>query len=312
MADTAQMKTTRALWVAAAALCASACGGQSGPGSPAQDAHTSLGTLQIRTVSSTTPGQCSAPPLTGAAAGRTCSLDSKTTYDLGPSLGELTVTGAQLAVDPPTDGQVVVVDVDRPSAKMLKDVTTRSVGESLAVLLGGRVATAATVQGPIGSGRLQLASGDPAVVAQVAASLHAAPAPPEDTSGDVSPPSAQDTAKALAVCRNNQPAAAAGMHVEAHIVNAPQTAANAATWMAQMGDSAAGAVWSRQPADEPVFLCNYVGPQPKQQAVPSCPPGQTPVVDDLGPTRAFLIDGHGHATELKVPAAAPTSGCSSD
>ncbi|MBV9099388.1 MAG: hypothetical protein JO079_15165 [Frankiaceae bacterium] len=284
-------RTAIAVGVVVVAACS--CGGS-------HHAVKASGTLELRFVSSSAPGSCNLPALTKADAGQACALDGTTTYTLGPSLGDLTVTSADVVVDAQTNQQVVSVGFDQAGAAALKRLTARSLGQTLAVLLNGKVATAASVQGEIDNGALQLVGANPAVVAQIAAALHASNAA-----------QASDAATSTTVCQDEQPQVVSGLQVEAGVQNSvAKTAAAAARFMAQIGNRRAARMWSRQPSDEPVYLCDYAGPAPTSEAVPTCPPGETPMVDSSGSVRSFLVDRHGHSSEIKVPDTGPPAVCS--
>ena len=127
---------------------------------------TSTSPLQLRLVTSSSAGECTAPPLAGDAPGVACDReDGTTTYELGRALG--TVTPASVA----REGQGVVVHLDEADAVTLRTVTTAALGRQVAVLLRGKVVSAPVVEEPISNGAMVLTFATPAVAADVAQEL---------------------------------------------------------------------------------------------------------------------------------------------
>ncbi len=152
--------------VAAVALAAGCGGGDGGDAS-------STPALQLRLVISSSDGACSEPPLTSDGAGSACSISGETSYELGESLGKVTPTNATLTDDRGA-GQGVALEFDEADIATLNDVTGDAVIEELALLLDGRVISAARVVDPIAGGQLLLAMATPADAEQVVATLRAA------------------------------------------------------------------------------------------------------------------------------------------
>ena len=79
--------------------------------------------LQLRLVTSSQAGPCTAPPLTADGPGTACDLDGTTTYELAESLGEVTPTSvtragqgaAQTVGVAPCPARVTDVGVPSPS-----------------------------------------------------------------------------------------------------------------------------------------------------------------------------------------------------
>lgn len=60
-------------------------------------------------------------------------------------------------------------------------------------------------------------------------------------------------------------------------------------------------MWASQRPDTMVYTCNFAGPlSTSQPTFWNCPAGQ--IMQDNGPpSRTFLVDAAGHATEVKIP-----------
>jgi preprotein translocase subunit SecD len=127
--------------------------------------------LQMRLVTSSAEGPCSAPPLTSDGPGSACDRAGTTTYELGESLGVVTPTSATL--DGQGSGQTVVVGFDKADASKLGDVTREALEKQLAILLDGKVLSAPVVKDPITTGKVAFAFGTASEAGQVAAELGA-------------------------------------------------------------------------------------------------------------------------------------------
>lgn len=156
---------SRFLVLVAAASLVAGCGDNADSSSPTPS-------LQLRLVTSSTDGPCSEPPLTSDAPGTACDLTGETTYEVGESLGEVTPTAATL-IDGQGSGQGVAVELDEADAATLGDVTREAIDEQLALLLEGRVISAARVVDPITEGKLVLGMQTAAEAEQVVATLGA-------------------------------------------------------------------------------------------------------------------------------------------
>jgi preprotein translocase subunit SecD len=163
----------RPVVLVAAALLLAGCGSVSGAavgGSPSPAL-----TLQLRLVDSSTDGPCSEPPLTSTAAGGACGESGTTTYQLGASLGDVAPTAVTAVTHATT--QVFRIEFDDAGKRTLADVTSGAVGKQLALLVEGRVLSAAHVADPITGGQFELAASTPDEATKVAAALHATAAP---------------------------------------------------------------------------------------------------------------------------------------
>ncbi len=126
--------------------------------------------LQLRLVTSSAEGPCSAPPLTSDGPGSACDRAGTTTYELGESLGVVTPTSVT------RDGQerqTVDAEFDKADASKLGDVTGKAVEKQLAILLDGKVLTAPVVKEPMTTGKVTFAFGTAAEAEKVVAELSA-------------------------------------------------------------------------------------------------------------------------------------------
>ena len=153
--------------LAVASIVAGCSAANSDGGSPAPP-------LQLRLVTSSAEGACSAPPLTSDGPGSACDRAGTTTYELGESLGVVTPTSVT------RDGQerqTVVAEFDKADARRLGDVTGKAVEKQLAILLDGKVLSAPVVKEPLTGGNMAFTFGTAAEAEQVAAELGASPTP---------------------------------------------------------------------------------------------------------------------------------------
>ena len=131
--------------------------------------------LQLRLVTSSAKGPCSAPPLTSDGPGSACDRAGTTTYELAKSLGVVTPTSVTL--DGQGAGQTLVAEFDKADAGKLGDVTGKAVEKQLAILLDGKVISAPVVKEPITGGKVTFAFGTAAEAEKVATELGASPTP---------------------------------------------------------------------------------------------------------------------------------------
>jgi hypothetical protein len=75
--------------------------------------------LNLRQVTRTSSAACEFPALREEPAGSACSFDGRTRYELGPDLGDLRVSNAE--VD--SQSAAVLVSVDQPSRAKFAAVT---------------------------------------------------------------------------------------------------------------------------------------------------------------------------------------------
>ena len=128
--------------------------------------------LQLRLVTSSAEGPCSAPPLTSDGPGSACDWAGTTTYELGESVGVLTPTSVTRDGQ---DRQTVVAEFDKADSNKLGDVTRKALEKRLAVLLNGKVISAPVVKGPLTGGKVAFTFGTASEAGQVAAALGASP-----------------------------------------------------------------------------------------------------------------------------------------
>ncbi|HEY0119658.1 MAG TPA: hypothetical protein VGC04_12855 [Cellulomonas sp.] len=147
-----------------ATLLAAGCGAASGHGGSPRP-------LELRLVTSSSVGACSAPPLTTDGPGSACDRDGTTTYVLGESLGTVTPTSIT------SQGSGVDVEMDKAGAGTIRAVTTSAVDKQMAVLLDGRVLSAPVVKEPITTSSVTLALATPDEAAAVAAELEGTATP---------------------------------------------------------------------------------------------------------------------------------------
>lgn len=151
--------------VAVASIVAGCSAANSDGGSPAPP-------LQLRLVTSSAEGPCSAPPLTTDGPGSACDRAGTTTYKLGESLGVVTPTSVT------RDGQerqALEVEFNKADASKFGDVTGKAVEKQLAILLHGKVLAAPVVKAPLTSGKMSFAFGTAAEAEKVATELGASP-----------------------------------------------------------------------------------------------------------------------------------------
>ena len=130
--------------------------------------------LQMRLVTSSTEGPCSALPLTSDGPGSACDRAATTTYELGKSLGVVTPTSVT------RDGQerqTVNAEFDKADATKFGDVTGKALDKQLAILLDGKVLSAPVVKAALTTGKVAFTFGTAAEAEQVAAELGASPTP---------------------------------------------------------------------------------------------------------------------------------------
>ena len=127
--------------------------------------------LQLRLVTSSAKGPCSAPPLTSDGPGSACDRAGTTTYKLAESLGVVTPTSVTL--DGQGAGQTVVAEFDKADASKLGDVTSEALEKRLAILLDGQVLAAPVVKESMTAGKVTFAFGTASEAEQVAAELGA-------------------------------------------------------------------------------------------------------------------------------------------
>jgi preprotein translocase subunit SecD len=165
--DAVVMNTRRIARLATILVAAGVLAACSSPGSAPSPS------LQLRLVTSSTDGTCDAPALATDGPGTACSEDGTTTYQLGASLG--TITPTSVTRPDVGDGQVLDLAFDQAGSAKLGEVTGKAIGKQLAILIEGRVLSAAQVADAITGGTVRMSFATSAEAARVAALLHATP-----------------------------------------------------------------------------------------------------------------------------------------
>lgn len=137
---------------------------------PAPAASDRLATLDLRLVTSSMPGECTAPALTTDAPGTACDLDATTTYELGESLGHITPASVQLGGGQPA-GATVELTFEGADQESLAAVTDGVIGQQLAMLADGTVLLATQVMSPIPGGAMEISAGTPTTASAIVALL---------------------------------------------------------------------------------------------------------------------------------------------
>lgn len=162
---------TRLVVLAVVAILLPGCGTDGGDdGAPLQP-------LQLRLVASSADGPCGAPALTSDGAASACDWAGTTTYELGESLGVVTPTSAVRSTDHGSEQVVVALEFDDADTGTLSDVTRDAERQQLAMLLDGRVISAALVMSPVTTGQIELALGTDPDADRIASRLGASPTP---------------------------------------------------------------------------------------------------------------------------------------
>lgn len=135
---------------------------------PATTDH--LAALDLRLVTSSRSGECTAPALTTDAPGTACDLGATTTYELGESLGHVTPASVQLGGGQPA-GATVTLTFEGTDQATFAAVTDDAIGQQLAMLADGTVLLAAQVMSPIPGGSMVLSADTPATASAIVAVL---------------------------------------------------------------------------------------------------------------------------------------------
>ncbi|MGV8977357.1 MAG: SecDF P1 head subdomain-containing protein [Cellulomonas sp.] len=167
----------RPVALVATVLVLAGCASTGGVSAAGSSSPTSTApTLQLRLVDSSTDGPCSEPPLPSDAHGSACDESGTTTYQVGASLGAVTPTSVTYPGGE-AERQMFTIQFDQAGSTTLADVSRAAIGQQLALLVEGRVLTAAKVLVPITGGQFELATTTPAQASTAAAALHASATP---------------------------------------------------------------------------------------------------------------------------------------
>jgi len=146
----------------------------SGCGADGGDDASRMQPLQLRLVTSSSDGACSAPAPTSDGSASACDWAGTTTYELGESMGVVTPISVVRSTDQGPDQVVVSLVFDKADAATLGDVTRDALQGHLALLLDGRVIGAALVVDPITTGQMELGLGTAPEAEEIATRLGAA------------------------------------------------------------------------------------------------------------------------------------------
>lgn len=261
-------------------------------------------TLDLRQVTDVLPGPCPHPPLRGDGPGKACDLPGKYSYELGRSLGRVTVTHATSRVIPGA-GPSVVATLDRAGRKLFAQVTDDIASQpgrtALAILLNGELAFAPTVTERITTGKIKFFLPNDSDRGFVARGLSAEHRPaPQNPGPDIPSLSSAQQREVRQACRNAQPRLAPGMDGRFLVVSEPLTAPEAADLARDAFGAQTPKYWDRQPPDTVVYVCNYQG---KLTGTPniSCPAGEQPAVPGRVRALSFLVSERGKGTFLDLP-----------
>ena len=126
--------------------------------------------IQLRSVTSSSEAACQDAPLLSVGAGPACSIDGKTTYQLGPSVADLTLRKAEVADEDSggvsTGMPIVRVQLDNKSTLQLSTVSKELIGKTVAFLIGGRVVRAPIISAQIKDGDIAVLPASPAAGAE--------------------------------------------------------------------------------------------------------------------------------------------------
>lgn len=128
--------------------------------------------LQLRLVTSSVEGTCSAPALTSDGPASACDSAGTTTYELGKSLGTITPTSITLSKDQGSTHSVIL-ELNKADIDTLGNVSGEAIHKNLAILLEGRVLSAPVVEAPITTSPLTLAFETASDAKQTATELRA-------------------------------------------------------------------------------------------------------------------------------------------
>jgi preprotein translocase subunit SecD len=142
----------------------------------AGDANAAGKPLQLRLVSSSMDGTCTAPALQSDGPASACDRAGTITYELGKSLGTVTPTSVTLSKDQGSEHSIIL-ELNAADTSTLGKVSGEAMDKSLAIVLDGRVLSAPVVKAPITSSPLTLAFATAAEAKQTAAELSASATP---------------------------------------------------------------------------------------------------------------------------------------
>jgi hypothetical protein len=126
--------------------------------------------LQLRLTISSVKGECTAPVLSSGGPARACDRTGTITYELGKSLG--TVKPTAIALDEEKgSGNSLTLEFNKADASTLGDVSREAMNKHLAIILAGRVISAAIVKEPVTTSELTIVFATAPEAKQVAAAM---------------------------------------------------------------------------------------------------------------------------------------------
>jgi hypothetical protein len=216
---------------------------------------------------------------------------SRTTFDLGARLAQLTVTRAEI-VRNPSGGRSIQLRLDEASTTQFAAVTRKLVQHQVAALIEGKVVTAPTVESEISDGDIQI-SGDDPMITSLAEALHATTRVEPTSSIPTLVPRGMASA-GLAACGGVPATLTRGLPQSASPVEAALTARMAAQISGLVGDRGSQLFWAARPHDALVWACAYGGPAPPRKD--ACP--TDPISPFTSSVVTVLADSTGHARAL--------------
>jgi hypothetical protein len=126
--------------------------------------------LQLRLTMSSLQGACTAPVLSSTGPGRACDRTGNITYELGKLLGTVKPTAVALDAEKGS-GNSITLEFNKADTSTLEDVSREAINKHLAIILDGRVISAAIVEEPITTSELTIAFATAPEAKQVAAAM---------------------------------------------------------------------------------------------------------------------------------------------
>ena len=148
-----------------------------GCSSPADvDANAEGKPLQLRLVTSSVDGTCTALVLRSEGPASSCNKAGTTTYELGKLLGTVTPTSVTLSKDQGS-AHSITLKLNTADMSTLGKVSGDAIDKKLAIVLDGRVLSAPLVKAPITDSPLNLAFGTASEAKQTAVELRKSTTP---------------------------------------------------------------------------------------------------------------------------------------
>ena len=132
--------------------------------------------LQLRLVTSSVNGTCTALALRSDGPASACNRAGTTTYELGKLLGTVTPTSVTLSKDQGS-AHSIILELNTADTNTLGKVSGDAIDKNLAIVLDGRVLSTPLVKAPITSSPLTLAFGTASEAKQTTAELRTSATP---------------------------------------------------------------------------------------------------------------------------------------